>query len=113
MVPAGHQCVTFIVSLPFLSDYATVNGQPVSVTLSNDIAPGQYLIRHEIIALHLAVSPGGAEFYPSCTQVNIGGSQTGQPNQTVTFPGGYTDTEPGILDPDVSVSSSLGDQTRH
>nr|AFO72239.1 glycoside hydrolase family 61 protein J [Heterobasidion parviporum] len=78
-----------------------MNGQPVSVTLSNDIAPGQYLIRHEIIALHLAVSPGGAEFYPSCTQVNIGGSQSGQPNQTVTFPGGYTDTEAGILVPDV------------
>ena len=30
-------------------------------------AAGGYLARHEIIALHLAMAVGKAEFYPSCT----------------------------------------------
>lgn len=55
----------------------------------------------QIIALHLATSMGGAEFYPSCTQVSIGGSGTGQPDSTVLFPGAYSDSDPGIYDPDV------------
>ena len=71
------------------------------MTLPTEVAPGEYLVRHEIIALHLAVSYGGAEFYPSCTQIRIGGSQTGTPNQTVYFPGAYNDSDPGIYDPDV------------
>ena len=75
------------------------------MTLPDNIAPGDYLIRHEIIALHLATSVGGAEFYPSCTQVRIGGSGTGTPNGTVSFPGAYSDTDPGIFDPTVSASS--------
>lgn len=60
----------------------------------------------QIVALHLGMSAGGAEFYPSCTQVRIGGTGNGVPDasQEVSFPGGYTDTEPGILVPDVSIS---------
>lgn len=45
---------------------------------------------------------GGAEFYPSCTQVLIGGSGNTQPDITVSFPGAYHDDDPGIYDPDVS-----------
>ncbi|KAL4063410.1 glycosyl hydrolase family 61-domain-containing protein [Scleroderma yunnanense] len=80
-----------------------MDGSPTNVTIPSDLAPGQYLIRHEIIALHLATQLGGAEFYPSCTQVNILGNQTGTPtsNEEVTFPGGYSDTDPGIYDPTV------------
>jgi Auxiliary Activity family 9 (formerly GH61) len=80
---------------------STVNGQSISVTLPSTISPGGYLVRHEIIALHLAVTLGGAEFYPSCTQILVGGSQTGTPDQTVSFPGAYNDNDPGIYDPDV------------
>lgn len=80
-----------------------MDGWPANVTLPSNLEPGQYLIRHEIIALHLATELGGAEFYPSCTQVNILGNQTGTPtsNEEVTFPGGYSDTDPGIYDPTV------------
>ncbi|KAH9028414.1 glycosyl hydrolase family 61-domain-containing protein [Lactarius hengduanensis] len=78
-----------------------MNGSPVAVTLPTEVAPGDYLVRHEIIALHLAVSLGGAEFYPSCTQIRVAGSQTGTPNQTVSFPGAYNDNDPGIYDPNV------------
>jgi Auxiliary Activity family 9 (formerly GH61) len=39
----------------------TVNGNPASVTLPTQVAPGDYLVHHEIIALHLAVTLGRAE----------------------------------------------------
>lgn len=55
----------------------------------------------QIIALHVATTVGGAEFYPSCTQVRIGGNGTGTPDSTVSFPGAYSDTDPGIFDPTV------------
>ena len=55
----------------------------------------------QLIALQIAVSLGGAEFYPSCTQVRVSGSGNGAPNSTVSFPGAYSDTDPGILTPDV------------
>ncbi|EMD35749.1 glycoside hydrolase family 61 protein [Gelatoporia subvermispora B] len=78
-----------------------MNGANFTVNLPATLKAGQYLIRHEIIALHLATTIGGAEFYPSCTQVNVGGDQSGVPNATVSFPGAYSDTDPGIYDPDV------------
>lgn len=49
---------------------------------------------------------GGAEFYPSCTQVRVGGSGSGKPTDTVTFPGGYSDSDPGIFDPTVRARAS-------
>ncbi|KAG6809338.1 hypothetical protein H0H92_000643, partial [Tricholoma furcatifolium] len=80
-----------------------MNREPVNVTLPPTLAAGNYMIRHEIIALHLAITVGGAEFYPSCTQITVGGSQTGGPtdDELVSFPGAYSDTDPGIYDPDV------------
>ncbi|KAH9966982.1 glycosyl hydrolase family 61-domain-containing protein [Russula compacta] len=69
-----------------------MNGSPVSLTLPTNVATGGYLVRQEIISLQLAVSLGGAEFYPSCTQIRVGGSQTGTPNQTVPFPAHTTTT---------------------
>ncbi|KAJ7038370.1 glycoside hydrolase family 61 protein [Mycena alexandri] len=79
------------------------DGAVANVTLPSNIAPGAYLIRHEIIALHLADQKGGAEFYPSCSQIRIGGSGTGAPtaSELVKLPGAYSDTDPGIFVPDV------------
>ncbi|KAI0326129.1 glycoside hydrolase family 61 protein [Cubamyces sp. BRFM 1775] len=62
----------------------------------SDIAPGNYLIRAEVIALHVASSVGGAQFYMSCYQVNVGGSGSANP-PTVSFPGAYNAQDPGIL----------------
>jgi len=80
-----------------------MDGKPATITLPATLAPGNYMIRHEIIALHLGVSMGGAEFYPSCAQLTVGGSQTGgpQPNELVKLPGAYKDSDPGIFDPNV------------
>lgn len=73
------------------------------MTIPNNLASGNYLIRHEIIALHLATRRRGAEFYPACAQLRISGSQTGKANESelVSFPGAYSDDDPGIYVPDV------------
>ncbi|KAF2737906.1 glycoside hydrolase family 61 protein-like protein [Polyplosphaeria fusca] len=66
-------------------------------TLPSCIAPGQYLLRAELIALHSAKNQGQAQFYMGCAQVNVvsGGSKTG--DQTVSFPGAYKANDAGIL----------------
>jgi cellulase len=61
------------------------------------IAPGQYLLRMEILALHSAKSQGSAQFYQSCAQIQVSGSGTFTPSQTVSFPGAYKASDPGIL----------------
>jgi len=78
-------------------------GRVGNVTIPSTLAPGNYLLRYEIIALHLATQIGMAEFYPACTQLRVGGNQTGQPDDSelVSFPGAYSDDDPGIYDPDV------------
>ncbi|KAJ2922155.1 hypothetical protein H1R20_g14937, partial [Candolleomyces eurysporus] len=76
-----------------------MQGGKVSAKLPENIRPGNYLVRHEIIALHLAQNQGGAEFYAACTQLRIGGSGTGVPteDELVSFPGAYSDNDAGIL----------------
>ncbi|RDX45723.1 glycoside hydrolase [Lentinus brumalis] len=72
-------------------------GKSATVTLPSNIKAGEYLIRHELIALHTAATVGGAEFYPACAQLSVGGSGSGTPDQTVSFPGAYGDHDAGIL----------------
>ncbi|KAK1778316.1 glycosyl hydrolase family 61-domain-containing protein [Copromyces sp. CBS 386.78] len=61
------------------------------------IAPGQYLMRAEIIALHNAGSSQGAQFYIGCAQINVTGGGSTSPSSTVSFPGAYSASDPGIL----------------
>lgn len=53
----------------------------------------------QIIGLQNAMTPGGAEFFPSCTQLRVIGNATGVPPtyDTVLLPGAYSATDPGIL----------------
>ncbi|KAH7343175.1 glycosyl hydrolase family 61-domain-containing protein [Rhizoctonia solani] len=71
-----------------------------SVTIPKNIPSGQYIMRHEIIALHLADKRGGVEFYGGCIQFNVKGG-TGGANflngvATAKFPGGYKLDDKGI-----------------
>jgi cellulase len=65
-------------------------------TVPADIAPGNYLVRAEAIALHSAGSSGGAQMYMTCFQVNVSGTGSAVP-EGVLFPGAYSATDPGIL----------------
>jgi len=69
----------------------------VNFTLPSELPSGQYLVRMEAIALHVASTFGGAQFYISCGQVEVTNGGTGTPGPLVEFPGEYTGNEPGIL----------------
>ncbi|KAK0728646.1 glycoside hydrolase [Lasiosphaeria miniovina] len=69
----------------------------VYFNLPTCIAPGQYLLRMETLALHSAKTQGAAQFYQSCAQINVSGSGTLLPSSTVSFPGAYKANDPGIL----------------
>ncbi|KAF7300308.1 hypothetical protein HMN09_00914100 [Mycena chlorophos] len=49
-------------------------GAPANITIPASLKPGNYLLRHEIIALHTAQSLGGAEFYVGCVQLAVTGT---------------------------------------
>lgn len=61
----------------------------VSVTIPSCVAPGDYLLRVEHIALHSASSEGGAQFYLACAQLTVTGSGT-TTFSGVSFPGAYS-----------------------
>ncbi|CAH0040716.1 unnamed protein product [Clonostachys rhizophaga] len=66
-------------------------------TLPSCVAPGDYLMRVEILALHSAYSQGQAQFYMGCAQIRVTGSGTKTGSNIVQFPGAYKATDPGIL----------------
>ncbi len=59
------------------------------------LAPGNYLVRHELIALHQANAP---QFYAECAQVTITGSGTAQPDASykAAIPGYCGQNDPNI-----------------
>ncbi|KAF8310077.1 glycoside hydrolase family 61 protein [Clavulina sp. PMI_390] len=69
----------------------------VTFTIPKALPSGNYLIRVEQIALHVASSFGGAQFYIGCAQVKVTGGGSGTPGPLVAIPGVYTGNEPGIL----------------
>jgi len=81
---------------------ALMSGGTGKATVPQQLAPGNYMVRHEIIALHLATQQGKAEFYPGCVAVRVGGNGKGVPQGNLaTFPGTYKDTDAGIFTPGV------------
>ena len=69
----------------------------VDYTIPSCLKPGYYLVRHEIIALHSAYNEGGAQFYPSCHQLEVSGMGNTVPKDLVSFPGAYLKEDPGLL----------------
>lgn len=87
----------------FMADLTTGPDAALNVTLPIDMPAGEYLIRHELIAMQLGMTEGGAEFYPACLQIRLAAPSTSPAplpsgSQVVQFPGGYSDSDPGILD---------------
>ncbi|KAG5637950.1 hypothetical protein H0H81_002478 [Sphagnurus paluster] len=64
-------------------------------TIPASLAAGEYLIRHELLALHQANTP---QFYPECAQLTVtgGGGKTPSGSYLVKFPGAYTMSSPGV-----------------
>lgn len=74
------------------------NGGRMKFTIPTDLAAGEYLLRVEHMALHQAYREGGIQPYIGCAQVLI--SSNGQktvPSPTVSIPGYFKVTDPGVL----------------
>ncbi|KAF8290314.1 hypothetical protein DL93DRAFT_2169891 [Clavulina sp. PMI_390] len=69
----------------------------ITFTIPKATPSGFYLIRPEQIALHIASTYGGAQYFMACAQVQVIGGGTGTPGPLVSIPGLYTGYEPGIL----------------
>ncbi|KAI0467924.1 carbohydrate-binding module family 1 protein [Xylaria cf. heliscus] len=68
----------------------------MNVKIPADIAPGDYLLRAEALALHSAAGTGGGQFYMTCYQLTVTGSGSAKP-AGVKLPGAYAASDPGIL----------------
>ncbi|KAF2011244.1 lytic polysaccharide monooxygenase [Aaosphaeria arxii CBS 175.79] len=64
-------------------------------TIPSSLAPGNYLIRHELLALHQAKTP---QFYAECAQLEVSGSGSAQPGgeYLANIPGYAPQSDPGI-----------------
>ncbi|KAF9448851.1 lytic polysaccharide monooxygenase [Macrolepiota fuliginosa MF-IS2] len=78
------------------ADTLNANNGIYTFTIPKNLKAGQYIIRHEILALHTAYTYPGVQIYPSCIQVQVTGSGSALPTSFVSFPGAYTPTTPGI-----------------
>lgn len=78
------------------TDVLIANNNSWTVEIPPSIAPGNYVLRHEIIALHSAASADGAQNYPQCVNLAVSGSGTANPTGVLatTF---YSPTSPSIL----------------
>ncbi|KAF2835744.1 lytic polysaccharide monooxygenase [Patellaria atrata CBS 101060] len=77
---------------PGQNDYVTVDA-----TIPSSTPDGEYLLRVEHIALHMAMQANKAQFYLSCSQIKVTGGGNGTPGPLVSFPGAYKSNDPGIL----------------
>ncbi|KAF2640546.1 hypothetical protein P280DRAFT_469301 [Massarina eburnea CBS 473.64] len=78
------------------SDELLSNNLTWTVTVPSDIASGQYVLRHEIIALHSAGQEDGAQNYPKCINIEVtdGGSTSPSGETADKF---YTPSDAGLL----------------
>ncbi|TDZ13981.1 Endoglucanase-4 [Colletotrichum spinosum] len=66
------------------SDVLIKNNASWVVQIPPNIAPGYYVLRHEIIALHFARYPGqGAQHYPQCINIQVTGGGKDNPLGTL------------------------------
>ncbi|KAF2011187.1 lytic polysaccharide monooxygenase [Aaosphaeria arxii CBS 175.79] len=73
-----------------------------NIKIPTGLKAGEYILRHEIIALHVAhegtgaYSPKGAEFYPQCINLKVTGTGTKTITGGKSAKGLYVGNEPGI-----------------
>ncbi|KAI1272231.1 glycosyl hydrolase family 61-domain-containing protein [Xylaria sp. FL0933] len=77
------------------SDVLIANNNTWLVQIPANLKAGNYVLRHETIALHSAGSENGAQNYPQCFNLEITGDGTEVP-EGVLGTELYTSTDPGI-----------------
>jgi lytic cellulose monooxygenase (C1-hydroxylating) len=72
------------------------NNFTTSFTVPSKLRAGNYVLRHEIIALHGAQNDNGAQLYPQCINLKVSGSGTVAPSGGVPGTSLYSKNDPGI-----------------
>lgn len=67
-----------------------------TIKIPASLADGEYLLRHEVLGLHVASQVGGAQFYPTCIQIKVTGGGSANPTG-IALPGAYKTDDPGIF----------------
>jgi cellulase len=80
----------------FGSEVLYKNNMTYHLRIPSNLKAGDYIMRHELVALHYATLPQGPEFYISCLNVKVLGDGTAVPakDETVRFPGAYKPDNP-------------------
>ncbi|KAI0596546.1 family 61 endoglucanase [Biscogniauxia sp. FL1348] len=77
-------------STPWASKRLPEQNSTWTVTLPATLAPGEYLLRHEILGLQRTNTNGSlAQFYPSCNQISVTGQGTAALPEGIALPGAY------------------------
>lgn len=84
-------------------DQLIANNNSWLVEIPPTLAPGNYVLRHEIIALHSAGTEDGAQNYPQCFNLQVTGSGSDQPSGVLGTEL-YSPTDAGII---VNIYTSL------
>ncbi|KAL9624074.1 MAG: hypothetical protein Q9160_001596 [Pyrenula sp. 1 TL-2023] len=79
------------------TDTLVANNVSWTTTVPSNLKAGNYVLRHEIIALHAAQSVGGAQAYPQCINLQVTGTGTAVPSGGVSAATFYKSTDPGIV----------------
>ncbi|KAF3169603.1 hypothetical protein TWF106_002119 [Orbilia oligospora] len=64
-----------------------------TVKIPASLPSGEYLIRHELLALHQANNP---QFYPECAQLTVTGGGSGTPGPLVDLQKTYSGSDPDV-----------------
>ncbi|KAJ5721232.1 uncharacterized protein N7483_009166 [Penicillium malachiteum] len=94
-IDAGGMINDTVIPGSWASDDLIADDYSRTITIPTDIEAGNYVLRHEIIALHGAEDLNGAQNYPQCINLNVTGDGTATPSAepATSF---YKDTDPGI-----------------
>jgi cellulase len=91
ITPGGEEGLGY-----WITDELMHSNFTAAATLPKNLKPGNYVLRHEIIALHGARQENGAQAYPQCVNIEVGGSGQVAPVGGVTGIALYEATDPGI-----------------
>ncbi|KFX94667.1 hypothetical protein O988_06164 [Pseudogymnoascus sp. VKM F-3808] len=72
------------------------NNSTWTVEVPASLVAGNYVLRHEIVALHGAYAEGGAQFYPQCINLEVTGGGSDNPAGVVGTEL-YKSDDPGVL----------------
>lgn len=76
-------------------DVLISNNDSWTVQIPSNLAPGNYVLRHELFGLHSAYQENGAQLYPQCFNLKVEGSGTLEP-EGVKGTELYKADDPGI-----------------